>query len=60
MAPMLMHSEVGYVITLRDLVSGPDAEQRVVVYSAEEQLHHLGQANTRYIKRTFIIAPLCS
>jgi len=26
--------------------SEPDAGQRVVVYSAEEQLRHLGQANT--------------
>ena len=37
--------------------SGPDAGQRVVVYSAEEQLRHLGQADTWYMDSNFAMSP---
>ena len=37
--------------------SGPDVGQRVVVYSAEEQLRHLGQADTWYMDGNFAMSP---
>jgi len=37
--------------------SGPDAGQHVVLYSAEEQLRHLGQADTWYMDGNFAMSP---
>jgi len=37
--------------------SGSDERQRVLVYSAEEQLRHLGQADTWYMDGNFAVSP---
>ena len=36
--------------------SGPDERQRILVYSAEEQLRHLGQADTWYMDGNFAMS----